>query len=94
MAPVPVSSRIYTRNTAPRLPSARDTAPWYLLELLLKKRLNGRNSQPNSASITRVSRSLGASWGLSSMAASAGDRVSELIVEITVEMAMVTANCR
>jgi hypothetical protein len=31
--------------------------------------------------------------GFSRRAASAGDRVSELIAEITVEMAMVTANC-
>ena len=41
----------------------------------------------------RVSRSGSASWLRSSTAASAGDRVSELKVEITVEMAMVMANC-
>ena len=41
----------------------------------------------------RVSASLGASWLLSSSAASAGDSVSELIAEITVEIAMVSANC-
>ena len=41
----------------------------------------------------RVGRSFSASCGRSSLAASAGDRVSELIAEITVEMAMVTANC-
>jgi len=35
-----------------------------------------------------------APWGLSSTAASAGERVSELNAEITVEMAMVSANCR
>ena len=36
---------------------------------------------------------LGASWALSRVAASAGDRVSELNAEITVEIAMVSANC-
>ena len=50
------------------------------------------DSTVGSAWALALSRSLGASWGLSSMAASAGDRVSELIVEITVEMAMVTAS--
>ena len=43
--------------------------------------------------MARVSRSFGASCGLSRMALSAGDRVSELNAEITVEIAMVTANC-
>ena len=42
----------------------------------------------------RVSASLGASWPRSSRAASAGDSVSELIAEITVEIAIVTANWR
>ena len=41
----------------------------------------------------RVSTSGFASWPLSSSAASAGDSVSELKAEITVEMAMVIANC-
>ena len=41
----------------------------------------------------RVSASLGWSWPRRSRAASAGDSVSELIAEITVEIAMVTANC-
>jgi hypothetical protein len=43
--------------------------------------------------MTRASASRGAPCGCSSLAASAGDRVSELMAEITVEMAMVTANC-
>jgi hypothetical protein len=43
--------------------------------------------------MTRVSASLGASWPFSSSAANAGDSVSELIAEITVEIAIVTANC-
>jgi hypothetical protein len=37
---------------------------------------------------------LGASWRRSSSAESAGDSVSELMAEITVEMAMVSANWR
>ena len=44
--------------------------------------------------MTRVSASGGAPRSLSSMAASAGDSVSELTAEITVEIAMVTANWR
>jgi len=57
-------------------------------------RLNGRNSQPNARSMKRVGRSLGASWARRRRAASAGLSVSELKAEITVEMAMVSANCR
>ena len=41
----------------------------------------------------RVSASLGASCGRSRMALSAGLSVKELKAEITVLMAMVTANC-
>ncbi len=41
----------------------------------------------------RVSASFGASWDFSSTAASAGDSVSELNAEITVEIATVSANC-
>ncbi|MNG10689.1 hypothetical protein D3C84_941750 [compost metagenome] len=56
--------------------------------------MNGRNNQPpKSVSRTLEKRSFGASWLLSSTAANAGDRVSELKAEITVEMAMVKANC-
>ncbi len=55
-------------------------------------RLNGRNSQPNARSIPRVRRSFGASWPFSNTAASAGLSVSELNAEITVEIAMVSAN--
>ena len=43
--------------------------------------------------MTRVRPSFGASCDLSRSAASAGDSVSELMAEITVEMAMVNANC-
>ena len=41
----------------------------------------------------RVSQSFGASRGRSSSALSAGDSVSELNAEITVLIAIVTANC-
>ena len=41
----------------------------------------------------RASQSFGASWPLSSSADSAGDKVSELKAEMTVEKAMVSANC-
>src|SRR3546814_10008836 len=47
---------------------------------------------PNMRSSSREKPSFGASWALSRLAASAGDRVSELKAEITVEMAMVSAN--
>ncbi len=53
----------------------------------------GRTGRARS-SMPRVSASLGASWLFSSKAASAGDSVSELNAEITVEMAMVSANWR
>gem|GEM_PF-6624461 len=43
--------------------------------------------------MTRVKASFGASCSRRSLAASAGDRVSELTAEITVEIAIVTANC-
>ncbi|MNN91447.1 hypothetical protein D3C81_2095650 [compost metagenome] len=56
--------------------------------------MNGRNNQPpNILSSTLEKRSFGASWPLSNTAASAGDRVRELKAEITVEIAMVRANC-
>jgi len=55
--------------------------------------LNGRKNQPSRSSIRRESISFGASCECSNLAASAGDKVSELIAEITVEIAIVTANC-
>ena len=58
-----------------------------------KTALKPRNSQPKILSIHRVSASFGAACDLSSSAASAGERVSELIAEMTVEIAMVSANC-
>ena len=58
-----------------------------------KTRLKPRKNQPNTRSMPRVSASFGASWAFSSSAASAGDSVSELKAEITVEIAIVSANC-
>jgi hypothetical protein len=58
-----------------------------------KARLKSAKKPPRAFSIASVRRSLGASCPLSSSAASAGERVSELTAEITVEMAMVSANC-
>ncbi len=47
----------------------------------------------DTRSMPRVSQSFGSSWPFSSNAASAGESVSELNAEITVEMAMFIANC-
>jgi hypothetical protein len=91
--PVASSSTAYTANTRPRCASNPPMRPWYSDELRLKKRLNGWNTQPNARSMKRDSASLGAPCACSNLAASAGESVSELIAEITVEMAMVTANC-
>ena len=51
-------------------------------------------TDPNSVFMTRVSASGFAPCGFNKTAASAGDRVRELNAEITVEMAMVSANWR
>ncbi|MNF09337.1 hypothetical protein D3C80_2099770 [compost metagenome] len=57
--------------------------------------MKGPNSQPlKPRSIHLERRSFGAPFAFSSMAARAGDRVSELNAEITVEIAMVSANWR
>ena len=60
----------------------------------LKKRLNSRKNQPNAPVGRRCRRSCGAPCGSSSRDASAGLSVSELNAEITVEIAIVNANCR
>ena len=54
--------------------------------------LKRAKKRPNTLSMPRVSASGCAPCGLSSTAASAGDSVSELNAEMTVEMAMVSAN--
>ncbi|MNL33589.1 hypothetical protein D3C87_1555100 [compost metagenome] len=71
-----------------------DTVPTYPLPALSNSRLKGLNSQPpNRRSRILEKRSLGALWDLSKTAANAGDKVSELNAEITVEIAIVRANC-
>ncbi len=67
----------------------RATPRSYFSELDLKKRLNGRNTQPNR----RLGPSFGAPWAFSSARGQGRRQGRELIAEITVEMAMVTANC-
>ncbi len=55
--------------------------------------LNQLKKRPKTRFMPRVSQSGLSWWLLSSRADKAGDRVSELKAEITVEMAMVMANC-
>jgi len=74
--------------------STRATVLWYFAAERLKKRLKRVKNQPSERSIQTVSRSLGASCGRSSNAASAGERVSELNAEIIVEIAIVSENWR
>ena len=62
--------------------------------MLVKNRLKSRKNQPNARSATRCTRSFGAPCGSSSRDASAGLSVSELKAEMTVEIAIVSANCR
>ena len=74
----------------------RMTAPTpaeYLMPDQANNRLNGRNTQPNSLSIPCESQSFDAEGFFSSSALKAGESVRELIAEITVEIAMVIANC-
>ena len=65
----------------------------YLLPAHAKIRLNGWKNQPSDFSMTRANQSLGAPCPWSNTAHSAGESVSELNAEITVEIAMVMANC-
>ena len=71
----------------------RRTQAVYVRDAQSKNRLNGRNSQPNRNSITLVTASFFASCPRSSSAESAGESVSELNAEMTVLIAIVTANC-
>ncbi len=66
----------------------------YASPALVNILLNRAKKRPNNLSMPRVSASGLAPCGLSSTAASAGDSVSELNAEITVEMAIVSANWR
>ena len=61
----PTSSTAYTREHARRAcPACATPRPGSARELRLKKRLNGRNTQPNSRSIRRDGASFGAPCGL------------------------------
>src|SRR5579859_7679254 len=68
--------------------------PWlYDFEPREKTWLKIWKNVPKTRSIARVSQSFGASALLKSSAANAGERVKELNAEITVEIAIVMANC-
>ena len=74
----------------------RMTAPTpaeYLMPDHSNRRLNGRNTQPNNLSIPWESQSFDAEGSFSSSALKAGESVRELIAEMTVEIAIVIANC-
>ena len=79
---------------APRRTVTRDARARSRCRRASKPRLKRRKKRPNTRSMPRVSESGCAPCGLSSTAASAGDSVSELNAEITVEMAIVSANWR
>src|SRR5690606_14233664 len=90
---VAASSGAYT-PTAPALRRMTPVTPVaYVSDERPKKSLNQLESRPNTRFMARVSQSGLSWWPLSSRADSAGDKVSELNAEITVEMAMVMANC-
>ncbi len=95
LKPQTVSSRSppYTTNAMALLRNTPATAAEYSCPDQVKTRLKGRKNQPNSRSMPEASQSFLASCGLSNTAHRAGERVSELKAEITVEIAMVMANC-
>src|SRR3546814_20377881 len=93
MPTVASSSTAYTAIAPPLRRITPVTPVAYESEARPKKRLNQLKNPPNTRFMPRVSQS-GLSWcPLSSRADSAGDRVRELNAEITVEMAIVMANC-
>src|SRR5579871_5525286 len=93
LQPVSRTSPPYTMRATTLLRNTDATPPEYLSPDQANKRLKGRKNQPNAFSIERANQSLGAPCSLSNTAQSAGERVSELIAEMTVEIAMVIANC-
>ncbi len=70
------------------------TTPRYPRVEVRTPKLKKRKNQPNTRSSNRVNKSCFRSRGRNKSAASAGLRLSELIVEITVDIAIVSANCR
>src|SRR5437867_3361165 len=93
LQPVRRTSPAYTSRLRALLRITPPTPVAYLAPVQANTRLNGRKSQPIDRSIVRANQSLRAWWSLSNTAHNAGERVSELNAEITVEMAMVMANC-
>ena len=85
-----------TRLITSAIPVERIACPTnvpYLLDAHAKNRLNPRKNHPNANSSTRENRSFFASRDCKSNEASAGLKLSELNAEITVEIAIVSANC-
>ena len=97
LAKPPIASATSPASTASAAPLrcvSRVTVRPYPADERSKKRLKARKPRPNTRSMARVGRSGGAPCGLSRMAASAGDSVSELKAEMSVEKAIVSANWR
>src|SRR5690606_24546221 len=93
MPTVAASSAAYTAMAPPLWRITRVTPVAYESDARPKNRLNQLKNPPNTLFMPRVSMSGLSWWPLSSRADSAGDSVRELKAEITVEMAMVMANC-
>ena len=91
--PVSSTSPRYTTRATALARITRRTPFAYFADDQVKKRLNGRNNQPSAPSMPRVSRSFFAPCPCNKIAQSAGESVRELNAEMTVEMAMVMANC-
>src|SRR5688572_12790687 len=83
----------YTTSAMALLRITPATPSEYFCDAHAKNRLNGRNNQPNTLSIPRESASFFAPCGFSNSADNAGLKVSELKAEMTVEIAIVIANC-
>src|SRR3984885_13951491 len=89
----PAINAAYKPIIKPLWPMILATPCAYDLEPREKTPLKVRKNAPSTRSIARVSQSFGASALLKSNAARAGERVRELNAEITVEIAIVMANC-
>jgi hypothetical protein len=91
---VPTSSSANTARITLRQRATSATRNAYECETRSNKRLNAAKGLPSTRSMSRWNRSAGTCFGRSSNAASAGDSVNELNVEMIVEAAIVTANWR
>src|SRR5580698_377657 len=92
-APVVASRPAYTSIATSDMRIRRATPLEYLREAHSKKRLKGLKIQPKARSMPRVRASLGSEWPFSRRALRAGESVSELKADMTVEIAIVIANC-